>query len=90
MKKLSFRTFQTFLLFAILSLICEGCSAQTGNSSSMFAPIDSTMRAEVGDSVSALIFKSKKVVAERVMFKNDTLIVKSVKRLKAEEASIVK
>lgn len=90
MKHLSVKTMQAILLIFTLSLICEGCSAQTGNSSSMFAPIDSTMRAEVGDSISALIFKSKKVVAERVVFKNDTLTVKSTKRLKAEEASIVK
>lgn len=90
MKHLSFRTMQATLLCVILSLICSGCSAQTGKSTSMFAPIDSTMRAEVGDSISMIILKSKKIVAERVVLKNDTLSVQSKKKLKGEEASIVK
>ena len=90
MKHLSFKTMQATLLCAILSLICTGCNAQTGKSSSMFAPIDSTMRAEVGDSISAIILKSKKIFAERVVQKNDTLTVQSKKKLKGEEASIVK
>ena len=38
MKHLSVKTMQAILLIFTLSLICEGCSAQTGNSSSMFAP----------------------------------------------------
>ena len=90
MKNLSIKTAQTFLLCAILSLICEGCSAQTGKSSSMFAPIDSTMRAAVGDSISALILNSKQIMAERILVKNDSLTVSAKKKLKNDEASIVK
>ena len=90
MKQLSFKTMQTFHLFAILSLICEGCSAQTSNSSSMFAPIDSVMRVEVGDSISSLILNSKQIMAERILIKNDSLSVIAKKKLKDEEASIVK
>lgn len=81
---------QTFLLLAILSLICEGCSAQTAKSSSMFAPIDSVMRVEVGDSISSLILNSKQIIAERILVKNDTLSIKAKKKLKGEEGSIVK
>jgi hypothetical protein len=56
----------------------------------MFAPIDSVMRSEVGDSISALILNSKQILAERILVKNDTLTVSVKKKLKNEEAGIVK
>lgn len=90
MKHLRIKTLQKFLLCTILSLLCEGCSAQTGKSSSIFAPIDSTMRASVGDSISTLILNSKQIIVERVLFKNDTLTISAKKKLRNEEASIVK
>ena len=36
MNHLSFRTMQTVLLFAIFSLICEGCSARTPKRQNLF------------------------------------------------------
>lgn len=90
MKKVKRQKVQTFLLCAILSLSSVGCSAQTGKSPSMFAPIDSTMRAAVGDSISTLILNSKQITAERILVKNDSLFVSAKKKLKNEEASIVK
>lgn len=90
MKRNDFCAMLAFLFCTIFSLLCEGCCAQTSNSSSMFAPIDSVMRVEVGDSISSLILNSKQIMAERILAKSDSLSVIVKKKLKDEEASIVK
>ncbi len=92
MKHLNLKTVQVIMFCGVLSFICEGCCAQTPSEKapSMFAVIDSTMRAGIGDSISALILGSKQVIAERILVKNDSLSVTAKKKLKGEEASIVK
>lgn len=91
MKHLSIQTIQMTLMCIVFSLVCEGCNAKSGKfETSMFAPIDSVIRAEVGDSISSLIIGSNNIVAERVLLKNDSLSVVKKRKLKKDEISIVK
>ena len=91
MKHLSIQTIQMTLMCIVFSLVCEGCHAKSGKfETSMFAPIDSVIRAEVGDSISSLMLSSKTIVAERILLKNDSLSVVKKKKLKRDEISILK
>lgn len=68
MKHLSFKTMQTFLLFAILSLICEGCSARTPKNQNfiMNEMMNPVLKDSLGDSICNIIVSSKKVKVERL------------------------
>ena len=91
MKHLSIWTIQVSLVCIVLSLVCGSCSAKRSKTEfSMFAPVDSVMKAEIGDSISYLIIGAKTIVAERTLLKNDSLSVIKKRKLRKDEASIMK
>ena len=69
MKHLSFRTMQAFMLFAIFSLICEGCSARTPKKQGfiMKEMINPVLKDSLGDSICSIIVSSRKVKVERLI-----------------------
>lgn len=74
----------------ILSLICAGCNAKgVKGTKSMYAVIDSTMRAEIGDSISAIICNSKKVVVERIKENNGNVELLSSKKLSGQDCRLL-
>ena len=77
MKKIIFKPMQTVMMCAVFSVVCEGCSAQTSNSSSTLTPIDSTtiltpIDSTTRDSIYKIITETKKVKAEEIKLTNDT------------------
>lgn len=77
MKQLIFKPMQTILMCAVLSVVCEGCSAQSSNSSLTLTPIDSTtiltpIDSTTRDSIYKIITEAKKVKAEVIKPTNDT------------------
>lgn len=55
-----------------------------------YSQIDSLMKNSIGDSISALIYRSKHVTAERINIKNDTLTVLKKRKLSAEECGVLR
>lgn len=90
MKHLSLQTIQMTLMCIVLSLVCEGCNAKSGKlGPSMFAPVDSVLKAELGDSISSVMLKPKTVLAQRLKVDKGTIsIIKSQKLPKAEKSII--
>ena len=85
--KIGIRNIFTCLIF---SLICAGCNAKDVKCKrSMYAVIDSTMRAEIGDSISAIVCNSKKVVVERIKEKNGSVELLSSQKLSGQECSLL-
>lgn len=90
MKHLSFKTMQTFVLFAILSLICEGCSARTPKNQDfiMKEMINPVLKDSLGDSICSIIVSSKKVKVERLVTNHSQSPKMSTKWLSKEEIGI--
>lgn len=90
MKNLSFKTIQAFLLFAILSLICEGCSAKTVKNQDfiMKEMINPVLKDSLGDSICNIITSSKKVKVERLITNQSQPSKMPTKWLSKEEIGI--
>lgn len=89
MKYFYFRTMQTFFICAILSIFCESCSAQGKKSNAlMFAPVDSVLRAELRDSVSAIILNPKTVIVQRLKVDKGIIKVTKSRKLSKSEKGI--
>ena len=71
-----FRTAQTFILCAVLSLVCGSCSAM-GESSKWvsYSPIevDSTLSASYGDSIVKIIETAYQIKVSQLEVKNDSM-----------------
>lgn len=91
MKKLSFKTMQTFLLCATLSLICEGCSAMGKREVSTWAysPVDSVLRAELKDSISSVVLNPKTVLVQRLKVDKGEITVKESRKLSKSEIGVI-
>lgn len=91
MKKVNRQTVQTFLLCAILSLCCVGCSAKgIKKGKSMYASIDSVMREGIGDSLSSIILDANRVIVDRIHLVEDSIIVLKSKKLSSSDATVTK
>ena len=90
MKQLSLKTMQTFLLFAILSLICEGCNARTPKNQNfiMQEMINPVLKDSLGDSICSIIVSPKKVKVERLVTNHSQPPIMSAKWLSKEEIGI--
>lgn len=89
MKNLSFRTMQTFLMCAVLSLLCESCSAQGKKGNCVtFAPVDSVIRAELNDSVSSIVLNPKAVIVQRLKVDKGEIKVTESRKLSKSEMGI--
>lgn len=83
---------QTLLLCAVLSLICEGCSAQGKPSKWVsYSPVevDSTLSASFGDSIINIINTSTKIEVSQLEIKNDSLTFVGGGRLKKQDKSLL-
>lgn len=90
MRKLEFCIETTFVCL-FLTMVCVGCHAANHKKViNMYTSIDSTMRAEIGDSISSIILDANKVIAERINMNGDSITVISTKKLKATEFSVAK
>lgn len=70
--KQKFQAMHTFLVCMMFSLLSGGCDAQAGKSSSLFAPADSTVKAEMRYNIYKIITEAKKIKAEEISLTNDT------------------
>ena len=86
MKNLNLRFMQTLLMCAVLSFLCESCSAQGKRSNGVtFAPVDSIIRAELSDSVSSIVLNPKAVIVQRLKVdKGKIKIIESCKLSRSE------
>lgn len=90
MKKLGFFIETTFVCL-IMTMACVGCYAVDHKKvKSMYTSIDSTMRAEIGDSIASIIMDANRVIAERTNISGDSIKVISAKKLKPTEVSVAK
>ena len=89
MKRLNFRSMQTFLICVVLSISCKSCSAQGKRGyDRMFAPVDSVLKAELRDSVSSIVLNPKTVIVQRLKVDKGEIKVTDSRKLSKSEMGI--
>lgn len=92
MKDSKIKFMQTLVLCIVLSLVCEGCSAQRKPSKWLsYSPVevDSTLSASFGDSIINIINSATKIEVAQLEIKNDSLKFVSGGRLKKQDKSLL-
>ncbi len=92
MKRINFKTVQTLIMCAALSLICESCSASgKGSKWVSYTPIevDSTLSASYGDSIVKIINAASQIQVSQLEIKNDSLQYVGGGKLKKQDKQML-